>query len=203
MTAPTSRRSRRSSPGRQRNRRRRSSCRPATAWSWSSPSRTSSPRRSSSSTPTAGCTSPSSSPTCATPTATTSTSPRAASRGSRAPRATASTTSARSSSTSSCCPRTIVPLDGNSILTNETASDDVIKWTDTNNDGVADKREHFYLRHRPRPRRQPRARAGRLRLGPRQLDLHDLQRVPLPLDADRHPQGTHRPEWRPVGRDDG
>ena len=41
-------------------------------------------------------------------------------------------------------PRTIVPLDGNSILTNETASDDVIKWTDTNNDGVADKREHFY-----------------------------------------------------------
>ena len=41
-------------------------------------------------------------------------------------------------------PRTIVPLDGNSILTNETASDDVVKWTDTNNDGVADKREHFY-----------------------------------------------------------
>jgi mono/diheme cytochrome c family protein len=41
-------------------------------------------------------------------------------------------------------PRTIVPLDGHSILTNETASDDVIKWTDTNNDGVADKREHFY-----------------------------------------------------------
>ena len=41
-------------------------------------------------------------------------------------------------------PRTIVPLDGNSILTNETASDDVIKYTDTNNDGVADKRKHFY-----------------------------------------------------------
>ncbi len=41
-------------------------------------------------------------------------------------------------------PRTVVPLDGNSILTNETASDDVIKYTDTNNDGVADKREHFY-----------------------------------------------------------
>jgi mono/diheme cytochrome c family protein/glucose/arabinose dehydrogenase len=41
-------------------------------------------------------------------------------------------------------PRTIVPLDGNSILTNETASDDVVKWTDTNNDGVADRREHFY-----------------------------------------------------------
>jgi len=41
-------------------------------------------------------------------------------------------------------PRTIVPLDGNSILTNETASDDVVKYTDTNGDGVADKREHFY-----------------------------------------------------------
>jgi mono/diheme cytochrome c family protein len=41
-------------------------------------------------------------------------------------------------------PRTIVPLDGNSILTNETASDDIIKYTDTNGDGVADKREHFF-----------------------------------------------------------
>src|SRR4029453_15577290 len=41
-------------------------------------------------------------------------------------------------------PRTIVPLDGNSILTNETASDDLVKYTDTNNDGVAAKREHFY-----------------------------------------------------------
>ena len=41
-------------------------------------------------------------------------------------------------------PRTVVPLDGNSILTNETASDDLVKWTDTNGDGVADKREHFY-----------------------------------------------------------
>jgi putative membrane-bound dehydrogenase-like protein len=41
-------------------------------------------------------------------------------------------------------PRTIVPLDANSILTNETASDDVVKYTDTNGDGVADTREHFY-----------------------------------------------------------
>jgi mono/diheme cytochrome c family protein/glucose/arabinose dehydrogenase len=41
-------------------------------------------------------------------------------------------------------PRTVVPLDGNSILTNETASDDIIKWTDTNNDGVADRREHVF-----------------------------------------------------------
>jgi mono/diheme cytochrome c family protein/glucose/arabinose dehydrogenase len=41
-------------------------------------------------------------------------------------------------------PRTIIPLDGNSILTNETASDDIVKYTDTDNDGVADTREHFY-----------------------------------------------------------
>ena len=41
-------------------------------------------------------------------------------------------------------PRTVVPLDANSILTNETASDDLVKWTDSNGDGVADKREHFY-----------------------------------------------------------
>jgi mono/diheme cytochrome c family protein len=41
-------------------------------------------------------------------------------------------------------PRMILPLDHDSILTNETASDDVVKWTDTNGDGVADKRELFY-----------------------------------------------------------
>ncbi len=41
-------------------------------------------------------------------------------------------------------PRMVLPLDANSILTNETASDDVIKLTDTNGDGVADKREIFY-----------------------------------------------------------
>ena len=59
------------------------------------------------------------------------------------------------------------------------------------------------LGHRHRPRRQPRARAGRLQLGPRQLDLHDLQRLPHPLDAERHPQGADRAERRAVGRDDG
>ncbi len=41
-------------------------------------------------------------------------------------------------------PRMVLPLDGNSILTNETETHDVVKWTDTNNDGVADKRELFY-----------------------------------------------------------
>ncbi|MCC7042232.1 MAG: discoidin domain-containing protein [Acidobacteria bacterium] len=41
-------------------------------------------------------------------------------------------------------PRMVLPLDGNSILTNETETHDVVKWTDTNNDGVADKRELWY-----------------------------------------------------------
>ena len=41
-------------------------------------------------------------------------------------------------------PRMVLPLDANSILTNETASDNVVKLTDTNGDGVADKREVFY-----------------------------------------------------------
>ena len=56
---------------------------------------------------------------------------------------------------------------------------------------------------RPGPRRQPRARAERLHLGPRQLDLQHLQRVPLPLDADRHPARTDGAERRPVGPVDG
>ena len=41
-------------------------------------------------------------------------------------------------------PRGVLPLEDGVVLTNETASDDVIKWTDTNGDGVADKREHFF-----------------------------------------------------------
>ena len=41
-------------------------------------------------------------------------------------------------------PRMILPLDNNCILTNPTHSDDVIKYCDTNDDGVADKREIFY-----------------------------------------------------------
>jgi mono/diheme cytochrome c family protein/glucose/arabinose dehydrogenase len=40
-------------------------------------------------------------------------------------------------------PRMVLPLD-KSLLTNETHSDDVLKLTDTNGDGVADKREVFY-----------------------------------------------------------
>src|SRR5262245_65427944 len=41
-------------------------------------------------------------------------------------------------------PRMVLPLDNNSILTNETDSDDVVKYTDTNGDGIADRKDLFY-----------------------------------------------------------
>ena len=41
-------------------------------------------------------------------------------------------------------PRMVLPLDHDSILTNETDTDDVVKYTDTNGDGVSDTREVFY-----------------------------------------------------------
>ena len=100
-------------------------------------------------------------------------------------------------------PRTVVPLDGNSILTNETASDDVVKYTDTNNDGVADKREHFY---------------SGIGLGRDGNLEHEQAGFVWGLDnwiyttynafrfrwtPDRHPEGADRPEQRLVGRDDG
>ena len=88
-------------------------------------------------------------------------------------------------------PRMVLPLDGNSILTNETETHDVVKWTDTNGDGVADKRELFYTGVGP-PGQQPRAPAERVRLGHGQLDLQHLQRLPLPLDAEGHPARADR-----------
>ena len=54
-------------------------------------------------------------------------------------------------------------------------------------------------RHRPERRRQHRAPEGRPPVGHRQLDLHHLQRVPHPLDADGHPARADRAERRPVG----
>ncbi|MEO7190905.1 MAG: c-type cytochrome [Vicinamibacterales bacterium] len=41
-------------------------------------------------------------------------------------------------------PRMVLPLEDGVILTNETDSDDVVKLSDTNGDGVADKREVVY-----------------------------------------------------------
>ena len=41
-------------------------------------------------------------------------------------------------------PRMILPLQDGVILTNETDSDDVVKWTDENGDGIADRKERFF-----------------------------------------------------------
>ena len=38
-------------------------------------------------------------------------------------------------------PRMILPMQDGSILVSETDSDDIVQWTDTNGDGVADKRQ--------------------------------------------------------------
>ena len=54
-------------------------------------------------------------------------------------------------------------------------------------------------RHRPERRRQHRAPEGGPALEHGQLDLHDLQPVPHPLDAVRLPARADRPERRPVG----
>ena len=62
-------------------------------------------------------------------------------------------------------PRMILPLDDGVILTSETDSDDIIKLTDTNGDGVADKREVVFTGDRAERRRQHRAPEGRLRCG--------------------------------------
>jgi mono/diheme cytochrome c family protein len=41
-------------------------------------------------------------------------------------------------------PRMVLPLQNGVILTNETDSDDVVKWTDVDGDGVADRKERFF-----------------------------------------------------------
>ena len=41
-------------------------------------------------------------------------------------------------------PRFVTPLDGNAILTMETDTDEIYRYTDTDGDGVADKKELFY-----------------------------------------------------------
>ena len=128
-----------------RNRRRRSCCRPAIAWSWCS-----------------------SDPDIDTPAViefdgngrmyvaefvtympdVEGTEPAraatAASAAGKTPTATARTTSAPSSPTSSCCRAWCCRSTTTASSPTRPRSDDVIKLTDTNGDGVADKREVFY-----------------------------------------------------------
>ena len=68
-----------------------------------------------------------------------------------------------SSSTSWCSRASSCRFGANAVLTMESNADEVWKYTDTNNDGVADKKE--LVRHRVRPARQRRAPAARPDLG--------------------------------------
>ena len=80
-------------------------------------------------------------------------------------------------------PRFLLPFGPNALLTKESHAQEVWKYTDTNGDGVADKKELFdtgYGRLRQR-----RARRELPHLGPRQLDVQHGQRVPRALDAAR------------------
>ena len=96
-------------------------------------------------------------------------------------------------------PRMILPLQDGVILTSETDSDDLIKLTDTNGDGVADKREVVFTGIGQSGDAEHRAPEGGSALEHGQLDLHDLQPVPHPMDADRLPARADGPERRAVG----
>ena len=99
-------------------------------------------------------------------------------------------------------PRMILPLDDGVILTSETDSDDIIKLSDTNGDGVADKREVVFTGI---------GQSGDANIEHQKAGLvwnldnwiyTDLQPVPDPLDAGRLPPRADRPERRPVGAGD-
>ncbi len=89
-------------------------------------------------------------------------------------------------------PRMILPLTDGVILTSETDSDDLIKLTDTNGDGVADKREVVFTGIGQSGDANIEHQKAGLVWGHRQLDLHDLQRLPDPMDAGRIPARAHR-----------
>ena len=111
---------------------------------------------------------------------------------------TASTRRTRSSSTSMVFPRFVMPFGANAILTKESNADEVWKYTDTNGDGVADKKELFATG------------LGRLLNVEHQesgfiwaLDnwiYSTINPRAHPLDADRRASRADRVERRPVGR---
>ena len=96
-------------------------------------------------------------------------------------------------------PRMILPLQDGVILTSETDSDDSREVDRHQRRRRRRQARSGVHRHRPERRRQHRAPEGRPPLEHGQLDLHDLQPVPHPLDADRLPARADRRERRPVG----
>ena len=96
-------------------------------------------------------------------------------------------------------PRMILPLQDGVILTSETDSDE-LDQVDRHQRRRRRRQARGRLhRHRPERRRQHRAPEGRPPLEHGQLDLHDLQPVPHPLDAVRIPARADRRQRRPVG----
>ena len=94
-------------------------------------------------------------------------------------------------------PRFVTPFGPGVILTKESNAQEVWKYTDTNGDGVADKKELFDTGY---------GRLGEYRgagsvpdVGDGQLDVQHLQRVSCAVDAARCPQGADREQRRRVG----
>ena len=82
-------------------------------------------------------------------------------------------------------PRFVTPFGKNAILTKESNSDEVWKYTDTNGDGMADKKELFATGLGRLAQR--RASGSRIRVGHGQLDLQHRQLGADPLDTERRP----------------
>ena len=142
-SAATTVRSRQCSRCRRRSRRSVSSCPRATTWSSSSPIPTSSVPRRWRSTATGGCTSPSSRSYMLDVDAGRQHEPTSRISMHESTKSDGMFDKHTVFADNLLFPRMVLPLD-KGILTNETHSDDVLLLTDTNGDGVADRRQVFY-----------------------------------------------------------
>ena len=97
-------------------------------------------------------------------------------------------------------PRFVLPFGANTILTMETNADEVWKYTDTNADGVADKKELFRPTSGARETWNP---AGQPVLGDGQLDVQHGQRLPPAMDTEWRPERIDGSQQLAVGRDPG
>ena len=95
-------------------------------------------------------------------------------------------------------PRFLLPFGPNALLTKESHSQEVWKYTDTNGDGVADKKELFDTGYGRYGNVEHRRELPDMR--PRQLALQHRQRVSSAVDAARRHQGADGLQRRAVGR---